>query len=226
MFPMKNIRQPSPLPLRWLLLATLTFATTVTRPDSSAAQEVSPTDESQGAGPSQADFAIGLAAAAIACTRQPVRYDPAYVVIPYPGGDVPADTGVCTDVVIRSYRQLGIDLQRLVHEDMRAHFSRYPRLWGLKKPDPNIDHRRVPNLQTFFTRHGTSFKPSDRAADYLPGDLVAWDLNGRGLWHIGVVIGEDRFVHNIGGGQVADNGLFQWKVIGHYRYRPERAESP
>lgn len=200
---MHAIRQPVPRPSHLLLAAAAIIATATLRSNSPPA-----------------DFATRLAAAAVACTHQTVRYDPAYVAIPYPGGDVPADTGVCTDVVIRSYRQLGIDLQRLVHEDMRAHFSHYPRLWGLKKPDPNIDHRRVPNLQTFFSRHGSALEPSDRATDYLPGDLVAWDLNGRGLWHIGVIIGEDRFVHNIGGGQVADRGLFQWKVIGHYRYRP------
>lgn len=162
-----------------------------------------------------------LALAALDCTRQTVRYDPAYVVIDYPGGDVPADTGVCTDVVIRSYRGLGIDLQQRVHEDMRAHFSRYPALWGLRKPDPNIDHRRVPNLQTYFTRHGESLPVSERVADYRPGDVVAWDLNGKGLWHVGIVVSDDAFVHNIGGGQVIDRGLFQWKMIGHYRYHPE-----
>jgi len=168
------------------------------------------------------DFGSKLALAAIECTKTVVRYDPAYVSIPYPGGDVPADTGVCSDVVIRAYRGVGVDLQKRVHEDMKAHFSRYPALWGLRRPDPNIDHRRVPNLQTFFTRHGTALEITDQAADYRPGDVIAWDLTGRGLWHIGIVIGDDgAFVHNIGGGQVADRGLFQWKVIGHYRFAPK-----
>ncbi|MCB1076274.1 MAG: DUF1287 domain-containing protein [Verrucomicrobiae bacterium] len=166
------------------------------------------------------DFAGRLALAAIDRTRHQVRYDPAYVVLDYPGGDVPADTGVCTDVVIRSYRTLGIDLQPLVHEDMAAHFSRYPQLWGLSKPDRNIDHRRVPNLQAYFARQGAALDVTEKAEDYQPGDLVAWDLNGRSLWHIGVVVGPDTFVHNIGGGPMIDHGLFQWKVIGHYRYQP------
>ncbi len=169
----------------------------------------------------QSDFASRLALAALARTKHQVRYDPAYVVLDYPGGDVPGDTGVCTDVVVRGYRALGVDLQKAVHEDMTAHFSRYPPLWGLNRPDRNIDHRRVPNLQTFFTRHGESLEVSADQANYLPGDLVAWDLNGKGLWHIGVVVGENAFVHNIGAGPVLDHGLFQWKVIGHYRYRPE-----
>ncbi len=168
------------------------------------------------------DFGSRLARAALERTRHRVRYDPAYVVLDYPGGDVPADTGVCTDVVIRSYRALGLDLQKRVHEDMSAVFSRYPQLWGLNRPDRNIDHRRVPNLQTYFTRHGEALEVTTEASDYQPGDLVAWDLNRKGLWHIGVVVGEDTFVHNIGAGPVLDRGLFQWKVIGHYRYRPDQ----
>lgn len=168
----------------------------------------------------QTDFASRLAVAALERTKHQVRYDPAYVVIDYPGGDVPAETGVCTDVVVRSYRALGIDLQKTVHEDMASGFSRYPQLWGLNRPDKNIDHRRVPNLQTFFTRHGEALEVSKQSSDYQVGDLVAWDLNNKGLWHIGIVVGEDAFVHNIGAGPVLDRGLFQWKVIGHYRYQP------
>lgn len=168
----------------------------------------------------QTDFASRLPVAALERTKHQVRYDPAYVVIDYPGGDVPAETGVCTDVVVRSYRALGIDLQKTVHEDMASGFSRYPQLWGLNRPDKNIDHRRVPNLQTFFTRHGEALEVSKQASDYQVGDLVAWDLNNKGLWHIGIVVGEDAFVHNIGAGPVLDRGLFQWKVIGHYRYQP------
>jgi uncharacterized protein len=164
------------------------------------------------------NFADRLVEAALYRTTQKVRYDPAYVVLDYPGGDVPADTGVCTDVVIRSYRALGIDLQPLVHEDMKASFSAYPKLWGLKRPDKNIDHRRVPNLETFFKRHGGKVKEGE--GTYLPGDLITWDLNGNGLWHIGIIVGPDTFVHNIGAGPVLETGLRQWKVVGHYRYHP------
>ena len=172
------------------------------------------------------DFASRLATAALERTKHRVRYDPAYVVLDYPGGDVPADTGVCTDVVIRSYRALDLDLQKLVHEDMKAEFSRYPQLWGLNRADKNIDHRRVPNLQTYFTRHGEALEVTDKAVDYLPGDLVAWDLNNKSLWHIGIVVGDDTFVHNIGAGPVLDRGLFQWKIIGHYRFQPEAEAAP
>ncbi len=161
-----------------------------------------------------AAFADRLVAAAKYRATQAVRYDPAYVVLDYPGGDVPADTGVCTDVVIRSYRALGADLQELVHEDMRHEFSAYPTLWGLKRPDRNIDHRRVPNLQRYLERQGAAVND----ASFLPGDLVAWDLNRKGLWHIGIVTGADSFVHNIGSGPVTGSGIKQWKVIGHYRW--------
>lgn len=166
-------------------------------------------------------FANRLAMAALDRTKHQVRYDPAYVVIDFPGGDVPAGTGVCTDVVIRSYRKLEIDLQKLVHEDMKGNFSKYPKNWGLKSTDRNIDHRRVPNLQKFFTRHGESLEVTKNADDYLPGDLVAWDLNGKNLWHIGIVVAPNKFVHNVGAGPVLDSGLFRWKVVGHYRYQPE-----
>lgn len=152
-----------------------------------------------------------------------VRYDPAYVALDYPGGDVPADTGVCTDEIIRMYRALGIDLQELVHEDMKKAFSTYPKLWGLKRPDSNIDHRRVPNLETFFRRHGAEVTGAEKGR-YLPGDLVTWDLNGRGLWHIGMVVAEDTFVHNIGSGPELTKGISQWKVLGHFRYPPRQSE--
>lgn len=164
-----------------------------------------------------------LVEAAYERARQEVRYDPAYVVIEYPDGDVPADTGVCTDVVIRVYRSaLGVDLQKLVHEDMRRAFSAYPRLWGLSRTDRNIDHRRVPNLQAFFTRQGAACAEGE---PFRPGDLVAWDLTGNGLWHIGVVVDEDTFVHNIGAGPEVSRGIDQWKVVGHYRFHPA-SESP
>lgn len=158
-----------------------------------------------------------IVAAATERLKHEVRYDPAYVVLDYPGGDVPADTGVCTDVVIRTYRALGFDLQKLVHEDMKQNFSSYPKLWGLQRPDKNIDHRRVPNLQRYFERIGAEVENGE----FLPGDLVAWDLTGNGLWHIGVIVGEDTFVHNIGAGPVKDRGIDQWKIVGHYRWRPE-----
>ena len=166
--------------------------------------------------------------AALFRATQKVRYDPEYVVIDYPGGDVPADTGVCTDVVIRTYRAaLGVDLQKLVHEDMKQNFSSYPKNWGLRRPDKNIDHRRVPNLQRFFKRRGAELSLSEESK-FLPGDLVAWDLNGKGLWHIGVVVGNNEFVHNIGGGPVRERAIREWKVIGHYRYLPaaSKAQSP
>ena len=169
-------------------------------------------------------FAEGLVRAAVERTKHRVRYDGSYRRIDYPGGDVPDHVGVCTDVVIRSFRRVGVDLQRTVHEDMRANFGRYPDHWGLRRPDRNIDHRRVPNLQTFFSRHGTSLAVSDDPADYLPGDLVTWMLP-RNLPHIGIVI--DRrsadgkrplIVHNIGAGPKAEDGLFDYPITGHYRY--------
>lgn len=167
-----------------------------------------------------ASFAARLVEAANFRTSQEVRYDPAYVVLRYPGGDVPSDTGVCTDVVVRSYRALGIDLQKLVHEDMKQNFSAYPKNWGLTRPDKNIDHRRVPNLQRFFEREGAEIEANESPI-YLPGDIVAWDLTGNGLWHIGIVTGPDTFVHNIGSGPVTETGIDSWKVVGHYRYFPD-----
>lgn len=165
-----------------------------------------------------------LSAAALRLTEQQVTYDPAYYVIPYPMGDVPPDRGVCTDVVIRAYRQLSVDLQQLVHEDMRAHFDAYPTRWGLSKPDPNIDHRRVPNLRAFFERKGASLPLTQRAADYLPGDAVTWTLPG-GQPHIGLVVERVsadslryQIVHNVGAGQVLEDMLFEYSITGHYRF--------
>lgn len=170
-------------------------------------------------------FAGRLTAAAIERTSHRVRYDGAYVVLAYPNGDVPDSTGVCTDVVIRSYRGVGIDLQQLVHEDMRAHFSAYPNFWGATRPDANIDHRRVPNLQTFFTRNGTSLPVTRNPDDYKPGDLVTWMVEGK-LPHIGIVAdhpkrsgGQPPIVHNIGRGvKLDDHMLFYYPITGHYRY--------
>lgn len=165
-----------------------------------------------------------LADSAFDLTKQSVVYDPAYRVIDYPNGDVPADRGVCTDVIIRAYRKLGIDLQKEVHEDMKSNFSKYPKHWGLTRPDKNIDHRRVPNLMTFFKRHGTVKAITDNPNDYQPGDIVCWNLGG-GTTHIGIVSRKKSpdgkrylIVHNIGSGQVLEDCLFSYKIIGHYHY--------
>ena len=171
-------------------------------------------------------FSDKLSDAALSLTKDKVKYDPSYYKIDYPNGDVPKDRGVCTDVVIRAYRILGIDLQQKVHEDIKANFSKYPnqKRWGLKTPDKNIDHRRVPNLQVFFTRKGITKKVSDDADDYKTGDLVTWDLGG-GITHVGIVVGKKSgdgkrplIVHNVGAGQVLQDCLFTWKITGHYQY--------
>ncbi|MBL4616734.1 MAG: DUF1287 domain-containing protein [Robiginitomaculum sp.] len=173
------------------------------------------------------DFGQKLSVAAIERTKQDVRYDGRYISIAYPGGDVPANIGVCTDVVIRSYRAVGYDLQKLVHEDMKANFQAYPDIWGLTRTDRNIDHRRVPNLRTFFTRNGQSLTTGENASDaYLPGDLVSWKIGGR-LAHIAVVTnklasdGKTLLVsHNMGSGPRLENVLFAWPMTGHYRFNP------
>ena len=152
-------------------------------------------------------------------------YDPAYRKLSFPGGDVPPDRGVCTDVVIRAYRKLGIDLQALVNRDMRAAWSAYPKHWGLKSTDTNIDHRRVPNLEVFFRRHGSALPLSERAGDYKPGDIVTWLLPPY-LPHIGIVAdersanGTPLVIHNIGAGTQVEDILFAFKMVGHYRYLP------
>lgn len=173
---------------------------------------------------SQPEFYDRLSTAAMELTNQKVQYDPAYYVIPYPNGDIPNGKGVCTDVVIRAYRKLGIDLQREVHEDMMANFSVYPKSWGLSKPDKNIDHRRVPNLMKFFERNGKVLVKSSNASDYLPGDIVCWNLGGS-VTHIGIVVNKKspnknqyQVVHNIGNGQLLEDCLFDFEIIGHYRY--------
>lgn len=185
------------------------------------------------AAPAQERAAPILLSAAHAQVGVTTRYDPAYVRLSYPGGDVPVDRGVCTDVVIRAYRALGIDLQQRVHEDMRAHFDDYPKLWGLARPDRNIDHRRVPNLAVFLARRGAALPVTREAMDYRPGDLVTWMLPGN-LPHIGLV--SDRrvagdpapalaarplIVHNVGAGAQVEDVLFAWPITGHYRYLPE-----
>jgi len=162
---------------------------------------------------------------AIAQTKTTTGYTQKYFNLPYPNGDVPSETGACSDVVIRSFRAAGVDLQKEVHEDMSANFSLYPQKWGLGKTDTNIDHRRVPNLQKYFDRRGKSIPITSNGGDYRPGDVVSWDLNGKGMTHIGVVSnlwneGEKRYliIHNIGSGARAEDRLFDWKITGHYRY--------
>lgn len=174
----------------------------------------------------QDDFFAALSDAAVSLTEQRVQYDPSYFVIPYPNGDIPVDKGVCTDVVIRAYRAVGIDLQRKVHEDMIQNFQLYPQRWGLKKTDRNIDHRRVPNLIRFFERKGTILEVSQNPGKYKPGDIVTWDL-GNGIGHIGIVVDRKSMdglryliVHNIGNGQELSDCLLKYKLTGHFRYKP------
>ncbi len=173
------------------------------------------------------DFALSLAEAALERTHEEIVYDGSYRQIPYPHGDVPSHIGVCTDVIVRAYRTLGIDLQRLVHEDMTSHFGAYPQFWGLTRADANIDHRRVPNLEVFFHRHGQSFTPTTSAKDYESGDVVSWRLNGT-LPHIGIVShervpGTERryVIHNIGRGPEREDVLFKYALKGHYRFAPD-----
>jgi len=163
-----------------------------------------------------------LARAAVQQVGVTVAYDPGYTKIPYPNGDVPRERGVCTDVVVRSFRAVGIDLQVKVHEDMSRNFAAYPHKWGLAKPDSNIDHRRVPNLQRWFERQHRALPVTAAAADYRPGDLVSWKLPS-GLDHIGVVSAARRgarplVVHNIGAGTREEDVLFAWPLTGHYRW--------
>jgi hypothetical protein len=200
---------------RWLALlcawSAVTFGFAQTRPAS---------------GNPRQDFLNNLVAAAIERTSHAVKYVSAYVHLDYPGGDVPADTGVCSDEIIRAYRAVGVDLQKEVHEDMVKNWSEYsPRSkWHQARPDPSIDHRRVPNLMVFFSRMGESLPISLRTEDYSPGDIVTWDLGGD-VPHIGIVVnvkssesGRLLIVHNIGQGPKMEDVLFAWKITGHYRY--------
>ncbi|PQJ49100.1 DUF1287 domain-containing protein [Vibrio jasicida] len=179
--------------------------------------------------PAIAEQPISLAEAAKERTQYDITYDGSYYQIGYPNGDVASDIGVCTDVIIRSYRKLGVDLQVLVHEDMRDNFSAYPskRIWGLARTDRNIDHRRVPNLQMFFQRHGVEIPISNDGHNFKPGDIVTWMLPGN-LPHIGIVaddLSTDKrrplIVHNIGGGVVLEDMLFDYPITGHYRFEPK-----
>jgi len=179
--------------------------------------------------PSQAQVlerSQNIVSAARARTLVDIRYDPKYVTLEYPGGDVSSDTGVCTDVIIRTYRNaLGYDFQKAVHEDMQTSFGNYPQIWGLKRPDKNIDHRRVPNLEAFLERQGAAVPITDNPEDYKPGDIVSWRLGGV-LAHIGIVsdkktrLGTPLIIHNIGQGPVEDDLLFNTDIEGHYRFVP------
>lgn len=186
-------------------------------------QEISPIENPNA-------FAEKLSNAALSIIDKNVVYTPDYVKLKYPNGDVPAKTGVCTDVIIRAYRKLNIDLQKEVHEDMVANFTKYPNLkkWGLKTTDKNIDHRRVPNLEVFFARKGKTLPVSENANDYKTGDIVTWMINDK-LPHIGIVThlksdpdasGGKRnlIVHNVGGGQVLEDCLFSYSLVGHFQY--------
>jgi uncharacterized protein len=151
-------------------------------------------------------------------------YDPSYQKLEYPNGDVPIETGVCSDVIVRAFRQGGIDLQKDIHEDMKSNFAAYPTRWGMKGPDANIDHRRVPNLRTYFTRKGKSLATEGSSETFLPGDIITWDL-GLGTEHIGILSNvwykpSQRYliIHNIGAGTRMEDVLFAWKITGHYRY--------
>lgn len=174
-------------------------------------------------------FEQKLSNAALSVIDSSIDYDPAYFAIPYPNGDVPAEKGVCTDVIIRSYRKLNIDLQKEVHEDMMENFSQYPNLqkWGMTKTDTNIDHRRVPNLAVFFARQGEKLPVTQNANDYHTGEIVTWLINNK-LDHIGIVTSKksadgkrNLIVHNVGNGQVLEDCLFAYKITGHYKYSKE-----
>ncbi|MWB94417.1 DUF1287 domain-containing protein [Flavobacterium sp. GA093] len=171
-------------------------------------------------------FEEKLSEAAISIIDPSIDYDPAYFSIKYPNGDVPANKGVCTDVIIRAYRKLDIDLQKEVHEDMIGNFNLYPNLkkWGMTKTDKNIDHRRVPNLEIFFERKGTKLPVTQNPSDYKTGELVTWMINGK-LPHIGIITNKksqdgkrNLIVHNVGGGQVLEDCLFEYPIVGHFLY--------
>ncbi|MGC1205600.1 MAG: DUF1287 domain-containing protein [Flavobacteriaceae bacterium] len=167
---------------------------------------------------------LTLSDAALELTKQEVTYDPSYFSITYPNGDVPSNKGVCTDVIIRAYRKMGVDLQKEVHEDMKSNFKLYPKIWGLKTTDKNIDHRRVPNLMMYFKRQGAEKPITKNPNDYKPGDVVCWNLGGA-ITHIGIVVNKKSndgkrylIVHNIGNGQVLEDCLFNFTIIGHFRF--------
>lgn len=206
-----------------LLLFVLVVSLAACQSTQQNKQRTSPSDSSRTV-PISSPLVKQVVEAAIEQTTYTRNYDPTYVRLRYPAGDVPLDRGVCTDVIIRAFRKNGIDLQKEVHEDMARHFSVYPQKWGLGGPDSNIDHRRVPNLMTYFERQGTALSITDNSQDYLPGDIVAWQLSGN-TTHIGMMTnilsatnGGFQVVHHMGGGVKVEEVLFAWPIIGHYRY--------
>ena len=174
--------------------------------------------------------ALGLVQAGLDQIGKTLIYDAAYVTLTYPNGDVPIERGVCCDVVIRALRAGGVDLQKLIHEDMAKNFSAYPKLWGLSKTDKNIDHRRVPNMAKFFTRQGKSLPVTKEAKDYKPGDFVVCSLPNE-LIHIMLVstkltdAGVPYIIHNIGAGAREEDRLFEFKIEGHFRWYPEATKT-
>lgn len=218
----KKIIRPFPLLILFSLIACQTNVQSVTQTNETL---FSSTIEKPKLAEINSDEIKKLLESAVEQTTVTKIYDPNYVVISYPMGDVPMEKGVCTDVVIRAFRAAGVDLQKAVHEDMTENFAAYPQKWNLPKPDTNIDHRRVPNLQTYFTRKGKSLAITTTPTDYKPGDVVAWDLDGKGMTHIGIVSNfyneatkRYSIIHNIGGGTISEDKIFDWKIIGHYRY--------
>ena len=220
---MKNPKTLFPVFL--LLILTFNFSCQTNQPSLAQPKTAAIPTETPRIVEIQSDEIKKLLESTVEQTNLTKSYDPAYVVLTYPNGDVPIETGVCTDVVIRAFRRAGVDLQKEVHEDMRENFSIYPQKWGLKAADSNIDHRRVPNLQTFFARKGKSLPITEKAKNYKPGDVVSWDLDGKGMTHIGIVSNfwikktkRYSIIHNIGGGTRAEDVLFNWKITGHFRY--------
>jgi uncharacterized protein YijF (DUF1287 family) len=222
-----HVRRAIVLGLSAALLAA-TLSGCGPQPSAESGGEVAPSRVETAGAPPVRDRASArahlLADAAAAQVGRTTIYDPAYVVLAYPGGDVPIERGVCTDVVVRAMRALDVDMQVAVHEDMSRAWSAYPHSWGLKKPDPSIDHRRVPNLRVYFTREGKALPVTANAIDYQPGDIVTWELSP-GIGHTGVVSSRrsddgQRFliVHNIGSGAKSQDVLFDYRITGHYRW--------
>ncbi len=211
---------------RCLILLPLTIAPAGIGQSAAPAPAATPTAPAA-ANPVSDDETKSRTAAVVTGAKKQIgvtkSYDPEYTVIPYPGGDVPLEKGVCTDVVVRAFRAAGIDFQQLMHEDMKIAFVRYPTLWALKAPDPNIDHRRVPNFMVFFHRQNKRRPTTKDPTHYPPGDVVAWKLPS-GQLHIGVVSDEKSpqgvplVIHNIGNGTQQEDVLFAWEMIGHYRW--------
>ncbi len=208
-----------------LMLASLAFAGCATLQSSTRSVELAESELARAmqTGPNAKPVEV-VAAAALEQTTYTTSYDASYVKLDYPNGDVPLETGVCADVVVRAFRKAGIDLQKELHEDMTRHFAKYPAKWGAKKPDANIDHRRVPNLMTWFERKGKSRPVSRDAREYRPGDVITWVVSDNRP-HTGLVSsirvpGTERYaiIHNIGQGARLEDVLFSWEITGHYRY--------